>query len=183
VTAYGLQESAQIPHSHVLDIAAADAAQPFRFLSTSSRNARRLYCCAATPLCSVCHQELWRYGSVGLETANDCNVQPSLVHDHGSQTSRDTARNTSAWASDCTVLIVYSWRCTYPTGSGHNYIHVLIVYVITNHPFLRVYLRILSIIYKIDPRLVDREDIKGSVPSHRKHSSQGTSLYRKQHRR
>lgn len=106
MTAFGLRESAQIPHSHVLDIAAADAAQPFQFLSTSSGNAHGLYCCAATPRCSVCHPQLLRYVSAGLDAANDCNMQPSLQRDHVTPISRDTARNTSAWALDCTVLIV-----------------------------------------------------------------------------
>jgi hypothetical protein len=106
MTACGLRESAQIPHSHVLDIAAADAAQLFRTVSTSSGNARRLYCCAAMPRCSACHPQLWRYVSVGLDAANDCNMQPSLLRDHVTPISRDTARNTSAWALDCTVLIV-----------------------------------------------------------------------------
>jgi hypothetical protein len=75
-------------------------------------NARalRLYCCAATPLCSsVCQKGLRQSSSVSLETANNRRVQPSLVCGHGPQTSCHMARSISAWAFGCTVLMLFAY--------------------------------------------------------------------------
>jgi len=101
-------------HSHVLDdVAAAEAEQRYqsRPSTKSGGNARacRLYCCAATPLCSMRHKGLRQSSSISLEEANKRNVQPFLVRGHGSQTSCDMAQRSDAWTFDCTVLMLFPY--------------------------------------------------------------------------
>jgi hypothetical protein len=57
----------------------------------------------------MCHKGLRQSSSVSLETANNCDVQPSLVCGHGPQTSCYMARSISAWAFGCTVLMLFAY--------------------------------------------------------------------------
>lgn len=113
-------------HSHALDVAAAEAERRYQSRSSiifgGNASACRLYCCAATPLCSVYHKGLRQSSSVSLEETNKRNVQPSLVRGRGSQTSCDMAQRTDARMFDCTVVMIPDCFLIFsdvtPTGSS-----------------------------------------------------------------